>query len=517
MIALLMLAAFPASAGGPIVHEYISPQPAEDLLLQATALGSHIRAALDTPVGVVTAPDVRRGPASNETAYGGASTPSSSDTSYDIDRLTTEPGVLGYHDPFIPSIAPFKRLYAYDSVDESLKLRVHRAALERLEIGGDPRAGEDQFYGDIVVDLASDVPVRIPTVGPGARVLAASIHPGLPFELLHDGADNWFIRSSVRRRVRLALQLAIDRRAFGGDFSATSYEALAPALPPMPAAVQRSAARVLDAVGVSQVTRPADAVSALVHYFRSFAPSSEFPSATGGSALYQELSLSQKGVCRHRAYSFVVTALALGVPARMVRNEAHAWVEVWDSQLWHRIDLGGAAAGLRVTRTADVPQYRPPTDSYQWPAGSQSGTQAAEGSIGESPAGPGKPDAHAASPAPGPATTPPQAEPSSDAEPPPEYGAADLAVRVNEKRVRRGETFRISGSVQAQSHECPSARVDVMLRDTSGVSTTIQSLAADEQGRFDSAVTVPFDLRVGDYDVLVTTPGTTKCGAGSSR
>ena len=133
MFTLLVLAAFPASAGGPIVQEYIAPQPTEDLLLQATTLGSRIRAALDTPVGVVTAPDVRRGPASSEMAYGGASTPRSGDASYDVDRLTAEPGVLGYHDPFIPSIAPFKRLYAYDSVNESLRLGVHRTALERLE------------------------------------------------------------------------------------------------------------------------------------------------------------------------------------------------------------------------------------------------------------------------------------------------------------------------------------------------------------------------------------------------
>ena len=93
----------------------------------------------------------------------------------------------------------------------------------------------------------------------------------------------------------------------------------------------------------------------------------------------------------------------------------------------------------------------------------------------------------------------------------------ELTVRIEHKDVRRGETFRISGKVRAQSHECPSARVDVALRDASGVSTNIQSLAADERGRFDSAVTVPFDLRVGDYQVLVATPGTNQCGAGSSR
>jgi hypothetical protein len=30
----------------------------------------------------------------------------------------------------------------------------------------------------------------------------------------------------------------------------------------------------------------------------------------------------------------------------MVLNEAHAWVEVYDSRLWHRIDLGGGGANL---------------------------------------------------------------------------------------------------------------------------------------------------------------------------
>lgn len=515
--ALLLVFAFPASADGPIVHEYVAPMPTEDLLLQATALGSHLRAALDTSVGVVTAPDVRRSTASTETAYGGASAPSGSDASYRIDRVTIEPSILSYHDPFIPSIAPFKRLYAYDWVDESLKLRVHRPELERVDTGGEPRRGEDQFYADIVVDLLPDVPVRLPTVGPGARVLASSMHPGLPFELLRDGADNWFVRSTVRRRVRLALELAMDRRSFGGGFSAASYAALAPLLPRVPAAVRQSATRVLNAVGVSQATRPADAVSALVHYFRSFLPSADLPMATGGTALYEELSLGQKGVCRHRAYGFVVTALALGVPARMVHNEAHAWVEVWDGELWRRIDLGGAAGGLRVTRTADAPQYRPPKDSYEWPAGSQSGADAVEASIGETRSGRTKPDAGKPSSASEPEPVQPQEEASADAGALPELGAAVLTLRLNDKSARRGETFRIRGAVRAQGQKCPNARVDVSLRDASGASTFIRSLATDDQGRFDSAVTVPFDLPVGDYSVLVATPGTEKCGAGSSR
>ena len=56
MIALLMLAAFPASADGPVLHEYIAPQPAEDLLLQATTLDGALPLAIETRSGVVPAP-----------------------------------------------------------------------------------------------------------------------------------------------------------------------------------------------------------------------------------------------------------------------------------------------------------------------------------------------------------------------------------------------------------------------------------------------------------------------------
>jgi transglutaminase-like putative cysteine protease len=40
-----------------------------------------------------------------------------------------------------------------------------------------------------------------------------------------------------------------------------------------------------------------------------------------------DLARGKRGVCRHRAYAFVIVAQALGIPARFVQNEAHAWVE----------------------------------------------------------------------------------------------------------------------------------------------------------------------------------------------
>lgn len=61
-----------------------------------------------------------------------------------------------------------------------------------------------------------------------------------------------------------------------------------------------------------------------------------------GKSLYERLLLSQKGVCRHRSYTFLVTARALGIPTRFVVNAAHAFVEVLDpTGAWRRVNLGG--------------------------------------------------------------------------------------------------------------------------------------------------------------------------------
>jgi hypothetical protein len=43
---------------------------------------------------------------------------------------------------------------------------------------------------------------------------------------------------------------------------------------------------------------------------------------------------------------------------------------------------------------------------------------------------------------------------------------------------------------------------------------SIGSLSTNDQGRFDGAVIVPRDFAVGDYDLMVSTAGDTRCGPG---
>jgi hypothetical protein len=504
------LGAIPARAEGPILHEYVAPDEQEDVTLRTTTANGALPAALDTPSGLVSAPDVLAPVASSDVVYGGTATPGSSDSRYQIDRDTSRPDAVGYDDPFIPALTPYKRLYAYDYVDEAFELEVQDRRLVPLLVGA-PGAGpgDDQFYANLVVDLQAGVPVRIPSVGPGARVLSATTRPPVRFELLRDGADNWFIRSAERQRVRLVMQLAIARAVFGSDYATVSTSELARSLPPLPAAVRAAAGPVIEQLGIAPGLRPGEVLAALVDYFRRFEPSTDRPS-TAGADLYRDLVSSQKGVCRHRAYAFMVTALGLGIPTRFVRNEAHAWVEVYDGRLWHRVDLGGAAGQLDVSSDVQqAPAHVPPPDPYRWPEGSESGMQVGSRAAAAQPSGaPASPPAPSAS----------SAEPTPAVEPAPVPDAAllpcELVLESSSTQVRRGAPLEVTGRVATEGEGCAGARIDVALRSESGRSFPLGSVPADEDGAFRGAVVVPFDLAVGDYRVELQSPGTARCGPG---
>jgi hypothetical protein len=513
----LALVAGHALADGLVVHEFIPADPADDLALRATTSDGRLPAAVDTPSGVVQAPPERRQP--GDRAYGGNSTPDSIDASYRIDRDTTRPDVASYDDPFVPSVTPFKRLFAFDSADESTELVVSDRRLRRVEVGGGALPGEDQFFGDLFVDAAPGTPVRIPSVGPGARILAQRVEPPMPVEILKDGADNWFLMASERKRLRLVVQLAVPRAVFGSPFPDVGWATLVPHAPLLPKALGDVARDVLSSLGLSQRVSPRDAVSTLVAHFRAFAPSDDLPTARQPVELYRELALSKKGVCRHRAFAFVITSLALGLPSRFVRNEAHAWVEVFDGAIWHRIDLGGAAGRFELDSARAQPHV-PPDDPFVWPPGAES-TESAVSSSGAAPgsgSGSGTPSTSSSAGGPVPFA-------SSSSEPFPasadgglaptteERASSNVELVVDTRDTLRGARLHVRGTVSADGDGCPFARVDLTLRARDGRAFSLGSVPTDGGGRFAADLTVPLQVDVGEYTLLGRTPGAGECGA----
>ncbi|HEX8952396.1 MAG TPA: transglutaminase family protein, partial [Polyangia bacterium] len=286
-----------------------------------------------------------------------------------MDRATgpEPPGKRLYHEPFNPAVFPFKRMTALDAVlpDESLVLAERSAARTRLRVvGADKRLeGRDAFWGSIVIDLEPGRWVPLPSVATDARVLAVRVEPPVDVLFARDGADNQYVLSQAGGRHRLVWLTDAPQSYFAGAIPAALQLGDEPRVPQaVPAAIKRRAARVIARIGVD--ARPtaslAVAVDGLVAWFRAFSPG-EPPRPT--DSLYEDLALGQKGSCRHRSYAFVITALAMGIPARYVENELHVFVEVMVPRVgWRRINLGGALVDEQVAGADGKVPYRPRGD-----------------------------------------------------------------------------------------------------------------------------------------------------------
>lgn len=513
---------------GVIVHEYIPPDAAEDLALGAMTPSGKMPAVLRTPSGLVSAPDSLRSAAEGQipTYF---SHHANNSARFRIDGATSDPGTLHYHEPFRPSIAPFKRLYVYDAVNEAFELYLHDPARHPVGLVGSPEPYDDEFFADLT--LAAGQTVRIPSVSPSMHILAADLEPAIPFQLLVDTADNWFFQApSLIGQARLIMRIAAPRAAMSSEIVASTYSSLATALPEVPASVSRAAEPILAHIGVSRTQSPTSAVRILIGYFRSFLPSQQHIQEDSGRELYQQLALSRKGVCRHRAYAFVVTSLVLGIPARLVHNEAHAWVEVFDGQLWHRVDLGGAASGIHYDgEKPEGPAYRMPKDNYDWPSQARPGFQLSAMPPGDqseimetgpdtiSPVNSMADAARMPSPA-VPSSTAPSNEPqlaeSAPATTVPDSRAFPrLSFRVvGNSNVHRGEALTIEGNAQSDGNPCRLTRIDLELkRDVERYS--LGSTATDEQGRFRLQAPVPLRLGVGAYELTAASGGSASCRA----
>jgi transglutaminase-like putative cysteine protease len=506
-----------AGSGGPVLHEPIPPDAREDLEMHVS-LDGDLPAALQTPSGVVSAPDPRAPTSPSDSAYG-ASDPAT----FQPDRDTKRPEVSAYDEPFTPSTAPFKRLESFDAIRDDYQLYVRDPHLTALPPGAPPGVDDEAFYADLVVDLTPGRDVRIPSVAPGARVVRGRLGVGaddLPFRVAHDGADNWFLQAAARRpaRVRLVMELAVARASFGGQLADASWGDLL-LVPPLPDNVAREAVEVRAAIGVSRAQRPREVVAKLVQYFRSFTDSDDPPQGRG--SVYLDLALSRKGVCRHRAFAFLVTAQSLGIPTRMVLNEAHAWVEVHDGALWHRIDLGGAGHMANPASNAipDRALYKPPPDAFSWPQNASRGddmvaearARSAMGGPGSSGAS-GSPAASASASAPSGSSSAGTAGSGTDHDDRP---ASVLTLSVSEGDAHRGLPLHVRGDVRAEGDPCPHVTVEVWLRDTKTQRMfVIGTLATGDDGSFAGGLVVPGTTLLGEYDVVARTPGDARCGSG---
>jgi len=289
-------------------------------------------------------------------------------TSMKPDDNTGPDGLLQYVSVFNPDVLPFKRMTSFDAVGDDYTLHVARSALTEIPVGGatDPKT-RDRFYGDVLLQLKPGVDVPLPSVAPDMRILSYEVKPKIQLKFSKDGADNFYVRSDesgASGQYRLVFYCDADAGYFAPSLPSRAYrvrDVIANATPElkiaMPDAVRREARVTLAKLSVDESYDLGVAFNKLVAYFRAF-QAGDIANPTGN--IYRDLCDSQTGVCRHRSFAFMVTANALGIPARYVQNEAHAFVEVWFPQRgWQRIDLGGAALHMNVTGADNKTLHRP--------------------------------------------------------------------------------------------------------------------------------------------------------------
>ena len=249
---------------------------------------------------------------------------------------------------FDPGLGAMKRLKAYDRIlSDGQTLDVASPQLRPAAV--DPTLQYTNFIeGSFNVQFRAEEPIPIFSPHPKARLESFSTDATLPGSVtfFRDGADTLYALAHVDRVVKLNLTFRVSRDYYSFDVSpgarVTEYP-YGPALPRpvVPAKLQQDAQLVLARAGVQDTGNVKQVVDGLSAYFRSFTEG-DIPPPTEVESLYLALALGEHGCCRHRAFAFMVTAQSVGIPTRVVVNEAHAFVEVATPDgHWHQVNLGG--------------------------------------------------------------------------------------------------------------------------------------------------------------------------------
>jgi hypothetical protein len=458
------------------------------------------------------------------------------DTKFEPDEKTGADPTLHYVSVFNPDVVPFKRMSAFDKINDDQTLHVGSTALVDVPVGGTTDAAtRDRFWGDVLIQLTPGREIPLPSVAPDMRILSYEVKPRIALKFSKDGADNYFVRteeSSASGTYRLVWLADADAGYFAPSLPRTQYKVrdiLAHAPPEIreqlasvPQALRREAQVTLAKINADPSYDLGVAFNALVNYFRAF-EAGKINHPTGDT--YRDLCDSQAGVCRHRSFAFMITANALGIPTRYVENEAHAFVEVWfPDRNWQRIDLGGAALRLDISGAQDKTVHRPRADdpfskppnygkggSYSQLQGDIRGLtdrQLADkhrpldqsppsGAVGDQTSAGSNASPDRISPDP---TLPAVA-------PDPKKQTPSLRITIADASAYRGASIHVEGIVQSQGRAVADHSVRVFMAPagegrTHAIQIGIATTGAD--GTFHADLPIPASAQLQTYDLLLT-------------
>ena len=525
------------TATRPILHEDLPPLSA-DKASPAIMRGGSMPTAIAAGDKLLPKPSLDTSPRTpGEPVLGTNGFAADRQTSMKPDDNTGPDGTLHYVSVFNPDVLPFKRMSAFDQVGDDYTLHVARTVLTEIPVGGrtDPKT-RDWFFGDVLIQLKPGVDVPLPSVAPDMRVLSYEVKPRIALHFSKDGADNFYVRtdeSNASGQYRLLFYVDADARYFAPALPATKLKVrdviaqASPEIKPLiPPQVRNAAKQTLEReVHADQNYDLAVAFNNLVGYFRAF-QAGDIGNASGD--IYRDLCDSQKGVCRHRSFAFMVTANTLGIPTRYVQNEAHAFVEVWFPQRgWQRIDLGGAALRMDVQGAdnktlhrprAEDPFAKPPqyknqytrlegeirglTDQQKADKKKSLDQAPASGQIAQTGGGSGSGGGQASGPD---RMTPDPNAPVKEEDP--KKTSPELMVTTADTSAYRGEFLHVEGVARAKGKGLGNFKVDIHIAPAgrSGASATkIGYGVTRPDGTFSADVAIPGSIDLARYEIFLT-------------
>lgn len=446
------------------------------------------------------------------------------------DRDTLHEGQLQYQAVYNPSVVPFKRVTSLDAVNAQFILINRRPTLAPLSLS--PFTGNPErtvFWGSVLLQGRRGEGLPLPSVAPDMEIHGYQTVPtGVTVTFLRDGADNYAVSLGRSGKVRLRFLVTAPTRYFSHPVppQLTLEDVPADRRPVVPPSVRVVARRMHQRLGLEPSASLATLLHRLVSHFRAF---EEGPLAVNTGNTYEDLTVSQRGVCRHRSYAFVITALALGLPARYLTNEAHAFVEVWIPRTgWIRIDLGGAANELQVSGAENRAVHRPVEDPFPKPPAYSQNYSRLNGAVdGLTPAqrrGPQPATGHGAKRRLDGPSGPSAPEPGGPGKPvtgpaPPVSEAVQLRVVAAVTSGLRGDPLHIRGLLSLRAGDAPLAGrpVELLLQPPGSKDLIILGeTISGPDGSFALSTTVPLAAAVGTYRVVAYSPADRTFQAGWS-
>jgi len=261
----------------------------------------------------------------------------------DFDRVTGVDGAVRGDDPFRPPLGWTHRHFVYDTIAPDFSI-VSSARLDRgdghvldeaaaRDAHGSRPAAHAMHQATVMVRAGAGAAVPIPS--PSADGLVQSSTPA-NVRFVKDANDMLYAIVPTSRTVTLVYVVSTRDDYEAAPLPTTPFVA---DMLPMPENVRASARVVIDAIGgLPQPTYEAT-VRRLHAYFAGFSVS---PLRTDEQRAndYLSIALSRKGVCRHRARAFMITATAVGIETRLVENFAHSFCEVrLPDGTWRRLEF----------------------------------------------------------------------------------------------------------------------------------------------------------------------------------